>query len=108
MGCSWAKRGSQPTNHFLLPPQSGTFQFKEGQYRLDVFARLLGDDKAKLLFTQRLTISREIATSLEEPATGVYFDWGPDSARYLPHVDKWEPSPDSGDLPAPGDPPQVT
>lgn len=82
--------GIAANHHFLVPPDSDSFVFKEGQYRLDVFARLLGDDRAKRLFTQELTISHEIATSLAEPGTGVYFDWGPDSERYLPHVDKWE------------------
>ncbi len=62
-----------------------------------MFARLLGDDRVKRLFTQELTVSREIAASLAEPGTGVYFDWGPDSARYLPHVDKWKALPDPRD-----------
>jgi hypothetical protein len=26
----------------------------------------------------------------------LYFDWGPDSSRYLPHVEKRPPSPDPG------------
>jgi hypothetical protein len=98
--------GIAANHHFLLPPNSGSFLFMEGQYRLDVFARLLGDDKATRLFTQELTISREIAASLAEPGTGVYFDWGPDSARYLPHVDKWEAPPDeSRFMSAPSDTP---
>jgi hypothetical protein len=29
---------------------------------------------------------------------GVYFDWGPDSSRYLPHVEKRPPSPDPEDF----------
>ena len=66
----------------------------EGHYRLDVFAHLLGDRKPTRLLTQELSISHEAAASLEEPGTGLYFDWGPDSARYLPHVDKRPPLPD--------------
>jgi hypothetical protein len=58
--------GIAANHHFLLPPQSGSFQFTEGHYRLDVFARLLGDDEAKLLFTQELTISREISARSRE------------------------------------------
>jgi hypothetical protein len=85
--------GIAANHHFLVP--DGSFAFMEGHYKLDLFARLLGDDKDRRLFSQELTISPEIAASLAEPDTGVYFDWGPDSGRYLPHVDKWEePPPD--------------
>jgi hypothetical protein len=34
--------GMAANHHFLMPPDSGSFLFAEGQYRLDVFARLLG------------------------------------------------------------------
>jgi hypothetical protein len=47
-----------------------------------------------LLFSQALEVSPAIADHLREPGTGLYFDWGPDSARYLTHVDKRPPSPD--------------
>ncbi len=55
---------------------------------MEVFAHLLGDEEATKLFSQTLEVSREIAASLAEAGTGLYFDWGPDSSRYLPHVDK--------------------
>ena len=86
--------GIAANHHFLMAPTSGSFLFTEGQYRLDVFAHLLGDDDAKRLFTQELTISVEIAAALAESDAGVYFDWGPDSERYLPHVDKGEGLPE--------------
>ena len=38
-------------------------------------------------FSQTLEISRELAAALAEPNAGLYLDWGPDSARYLPHID---------------------
>lgn len=60
---------------------------------MEVFVRLLGDRKQKLLFSQELDISRELASSLKSPSTGLYFDWGPDSSRYLPHVDERPPAP---------------
>ena len=60
---------------------------------MDVFAQLLGDRDRSLLFSQTLEISREIAAMLEKPDAGLYFDWGPDSSRYLPHVDRRPPPP---------------
>ncbi len=86
--------GVAANHHFLAPRDGSSFRFSEGRYRLDVFARLLGDHKHRLLFSQTLEIDREVAEMLEKPATGLYFDWGPESSRYLPHVDTRPPSPD--------------
>ena len=85
-------------NHHFLAPTDSAFQFIEGHYRLDVYARLLGDAKPLRLFSQTLNINREMAAALTEPGAGVYFDWGPDSARYLPHVEKRPPPPDPKDF----------
>jgi len=80
--------GVAANHHFLAPNDGSSFRFAAGQYRMDVFAKLLGDRRAILLFSQELEISREIGIILEEPYTGLYFDWGPDSSRYLAHTDK--------------------
>jgi hypothetical protein len=89
-----AETGVAANHHFLAPHDAGSFRFSEGHYKLEVFAHLLGADGLKRLFSQTLEVSREVAFSLEEPGTGLYFDWGPDASRYLPHVDKRPPSPD--------------
>jgi hypothetical protein len=85
--------GVSANHHFLTPKDGSTFRFTEGTYRLEVFAHLLGDRGKKLLFEQTLEIKREVSIALDEPGTGVYFDWGPDSSRYLTHVEKHSPSP---------------
>jgi hypothetical protein len=86
--------GLAANHHFLAPTNENPFRFTEGLYRLEVFAHLLGDKGQILLFTQTLAISREVGASLKEPGMGLYFDWGPDSSRYLPHVEQRPPSPD--------------
>lgn len=86
--------GVVANHHFLTPKDAKSFRFTEGHYRLDVFAHLLGDQKQMRLFSQTLEISRELAGALADPNAGLYFDWGPDSSRYLPHVDTRPPSPD--------------
>jgi hypothetical protein len=90
--------GISANHHFLTPDDGKSFCFTEGHYKLEVFAHLLGDLKPKRLFSQELDISRDIATALQERSAGLYFDWGPDSSRYLPHVEKRPPSPNAEDF----------
>jgi len=90
--------GIAANHHFLAPRDNNSFHFTEGQYRLEVFAHLLGDNQKTLLFSQTLEVSREIGALLQEPGMGLYFDWGPDSSRYLTHVEKRPPSPDAEDF----------
>lgn len=85
--------GVAANHHFLTPKDGSAFAFTEGRYQLNVFAHLLGDREKRLLFSQALEIPREIAAQLEAPGAGLYFDWGPDSSRYLLHVEKRPPSP---------------
>jgi len=85
--------GIAVNHHFLAPRDGSSFRFAEGRYRMDVFAQLLGNGDRSLLFSQTLEISPEIAAQLSGPERGLYFDWGPDSSRYLPHVDKLPPLP---------------
>ena len=86
--------GVATSHHFLAPKDGHDFRFTEGHYKLDVFAHLLGDRKKTPLFSQAVEISRDLAASLAERDTGLYFDWGPDSSRYLPHIEKRPPSSD--------------
>ena len=90
--------GVSTNHHFLTPRDGSSFVFSKGTYQLQVYARLLGDEKNRLLFSQALDIHSEASTALEEPGTGLYFDWGPDSSRYLPHVEKRSTPPDSLDF----------
>jgi len=76
-------------NHHLLTPHDGkAFCFIEGHYKLDVIVHLLADRKPMRLFSLNLEISRDTAADLAEKTAGLYFDWGPDSSRYLSHVEK--------------------
>ena len=86
--------GVAANHHFLTPDDGNAFRFIAGRYTLRVFARLLGDSAAKQLFSQDLDVTTELAGQLTEPGVGLYYDWGPDSSRYLPHVEHRSPSPD--------------
>jgi hypothetical protein len=92
------ENGIAANHHFLTPKDGNYFRFIEGSYRLDVYAHLLGATSKTLLFSQVLEITREVAVQLHEPETGLYFDWGPDSFRYIAHVEKRRPTPDPEDF----------
>lgn len=87
-----SKTGVAANHHFLTPRDGSSLRFTEGQYKIEVFANLLGDKATTRLFSQTLEISAAIGTAVAEPAAGLYFDWGPDSSRYLPNLEKRPPS----------------
>lgn len=84
-------------NHHFLAPKDSSFHFTEGHYRIDVYAKLVGDRAKRLLFSQTLEVSPESAAQLRGSDSGLYFDWGPDSSRYLPHIDT-RPAPANEDF----------
>lgn len=73
-------------HHFLLHEDGTTFQFLPGDYDLEIYASLVGDDHAVKLFSTRLTISDQDAEQLRSPDVGIYFDWRPESRSYHRHV----------------------
>jgi hypothetical protein len=92
------ENGYESDHHFLAPKDGSGYTFRAGLYRLSFFAWIVGDRKKKLLFSHDFEISPETAAALEDPHTGVYFDWGPDAGRYIPHVDTRKPLPDPEDF----------
>ena len=90
--------GVEANHHFLVTRDANHFRFTRGRYRMDVFAKLLGDRDQTLLFSQTIEISSENAALLENLDAGLYFDWGPDSGRYLPYVDRRPTPPNPEDF----------
>lgn len=75
--------GGVATNHHFLPPTNlESFTFSAGHYSLEVFATIVGSAKAQSLFVVHLDVTQEAANSIREGSSGLYFDWGPDAARY--------------------------
>lgn len=81
------ENGVACNHHFLLPRDGASFQFGAGDYDLEVYGALVGTAKAIRLLSIRLSLSSDLAAQLSNPRAGVYFDWGPDSQQYHPHVD---------------------
>jgi len=78
--------GGVATNHHFLPPPDLEFTFSPGVYMLEVFATTVGSARAQSLFVVSLDVTQEAANSIKEGSSGLYFDWGPDAARYNHHV----------------------
>ena len=75
-------------HHFLLPEDGTRFEFLAGDYQLDVYASLVGRSKTLHLSSVHLAIGEQAGMQLKDPECGIYFDWGQDSQRYQPHVEK--------------------
>jgi hypothetical protein len=87
------ENGIACNHHFLLPDDGTDFRFIRGDYKLKIFANVIGDKNATLLGTIDLHISDGLENQLSEPDTGLYFDWGPDSKKYHPYVEKRNSNP---------------
>lgn len=74
-------------DHYFLPPDDGsTFNFRDGDYTVEVFATLVGSDKVHRLSVTRLRLPFEMATTASSTGGEIFFDWGPDSGEYHPHL----------------------
>jgi len=75
-------------HHFLQPDDGADFKFLAGEYQVDVFASIVGFSETIHLSQIMLVIPEGAGSQLQDPEYGIYFDWGPDSKHYHPHVEK--------------------
>jgi hypothetical protein len=77
--------GLTANHHFLLPAQETGFQFRPGDYALEVHARRVGVQASEVLARANLAITEQESAHISSGSGGVYYDWGPESARYHSH-----------------------
>ncbi len=82
-----SKHGLAANHHFLLPNDGSNFIFKQGDYKLEVYAELV-NDKPRKIYTQDLAVSDTQAEGLLNKEAGIYFDWAPNAQSYQSHIDK--------------------
>lgn len=80
------EQGIVANHHFLLPPDAGEYVFKSGEYRVEVFARIVGQSEPLRLWSNTLVISESDSHQLAKSNCAIFFDWGPDSNRYISSV----------------------
>lgn len=74
-------------HHFLLPRDGTTYAFLAGVYKLDLFAVIVGDARPTKLTTIEISVSEAQAATLHDNKTaGLYFDWSPETGRYVSHL----------------------
>lgn len=80
------ENGVACNHHFLLPQDGTRFEFLAGEYKLEVYASVVGARRPHRLAAISLTVTERLATQLQDKKFGAYFDWGPDSQQYHAHV----------------------
>jgi hypothetical protein len=75
-------------HHFLLPWDGTRFDFLPGEYKVEIYASLVGLKQPLLICVTRLSLSDAFASQIQDSDYGVYFDWGPESGQYHAHIRK--------------------
>jgi hypothetical protein len=74
-------------HHFLLPADASDFQLATGNYKIRVYAKIVGQAAPTELNSVTLHISPLQAEQLLSSNAGIYFDCGPDQQAYSGHVE---------------------
>lgn len=82
-----AQEGIATNHHFLAPSEVGSFDFSAGDYKLEVFGKVVGIEGVSLLSSIDLKIDSREADKLRQADHGIYFDWGPDAGRYQTKIE---------------------
>jgi len=90
--------GVSANHHFMTPKDGSRFEFVAGEYQIELFAKTLGFRSEKCIWSQKVEIDATNAKLLEAKSAGIYFDWGPDSKRYMAHVETKPLSPNPEEL----------
>jgi hypothetical protein len=80
------ENGVVAEHHFLLPADKITFVFHEGEYVVEVRARIYGRRYDKTLYRQAVHLGLQAAVGLADPFIGLYFDWSPDVNQFTWHL----------------------
>ena len=73
-------------HHFLLPADGTQFSFDDGDYTVDIYAKLVRASRPHLLASVPIQLPGPVAKEAAKSGGGVFFDWGPDLGRYHAHT----------------------
>jgi hypothetical protein len=81
-GLKIGPEGLTCNHHFILREAGPDYDFLPGDYRLEVFASIVGSRRPQRLHACELNLTPDQATAIKNKTEGVYFDWGPNSQSY--------------------------
>jgi len=81
------KNGIACNHHFLLPKDGDNYSFLPGDYILQVFIEPV-DKSPRMIFEQKLNVTKEQSEEMKTRIAGTYFDWAPNSQTYYSHIDQ--------------------
>jgi hypothetical protein len=74
--------GVTANHHFVLSADQADYEYAAGDYKVEVFAQLVGQSASLQLSTIDLVVDSQEAAALRN-RDGVLFEWQPDSGMYL-------------------------
>jgi len=78
------KTGFSANHHFVLSFDKPAYAFNAGQYKIEVFAQLVGKRAPEKLRTIELTLTHENAEALSQ-REGILFEFSPETKSYNGH-----------------------
>jgi hypothetical protein len=76
------QEGVAMDHHFLLPSDGTRYEFTPGEYRVDIYAKLVHSQKPLVLGSVESPLTEAVAREADREGGGVFFDWSPDLGRY--------------------------
>ncbi len=80
-------------HHFVLSVQHAGYEFVEGEYSIQVFARVAGKSRSLLLDTISITLSKIDSGTYLAGGLGILFELGWDTGKYTGHAREYKFSP---------------
>jgi hypothetical protein len=82
-----AQEGVACNHHFMPRTHAPDPQFVEGEYKLEVFASIVGQKIPVRLHSARLPLSQAAAIGLLTTECAYFFEWDPHEGGYVGHVE---------------------
>ncbi len=83
------KAGLSANHHFVLSVDKPAYNFAEGDYKIDVYAKTVGKRMAQKLSTIEICLGAEHAASASKQ-DGVLFGLSPETQNYVGHINSRE------------------
>lgn len=80
--------GATSYHHFLPPKNATEFKFLPGEYQIQIYAQPADSSSPVLLSNLTLSLTNEQSAQLiNNEDMALFFQWGPASKTYIPHVE---------------------